>query len=149
MKRIHANEIIRWANSPIGTEVWFKGKSKGKNCNWLKMRMPNWLEDTYYVVDDEYTEVRKAFYDGNQIQINKGNSYCESWIDMSNSTFSLGAKYYRVKPDEPTYYWRWERLSNDGVIGLTDYITDEYAENNRIVEQGYRKIESSKRTWEE
>jgi len=52
---------------------------------------------------------------------------------------------YRVVP-EVVYYYRYEREAN-GCIDISRYMTDEYAEEQGYISNGYRKILSSKRVW--
>ena len=50
---------------------------------------------------------------------------------------------------ETISYYRWERLSSKGKILVSDFMTDKYAEEFKYEKEGWRKIESSKRTWED
>ena len=50
---------------------------------------------------------------------------------------------------EPTYYYRWEKLYPDGRIGISDLVTDEHANTCNYEKYGWRRVESSKRTWED
>jgi len=49
---------------------------------------------------------------------------------------------------EPIAYYRWEQLIMNGSILTSSHITDKYAEKHNFENSGWRKIESSKRTWE-
>ena len=51
--------------------------------------------------------------------------------------------------EEPIYYYRWEKLYRDGRINTSDLVTDEHANICNYKRDGWRKIESSKRTWED
>ena len=51
--------------------------------------------------------------------------------------------------EEPVYYYRWEKLYTDGRIGITDWVTDAYAEKHEYKIDKWSKKESSKRTWED
>lgn len=50
---------------------------------------------------------------------------------------------------KPTYYYKWEKLNiyND-LIETTNWVTDTYAEKYNFKTTGWRKIDNSKRTWE-
>ena len=49
---------------------------------------------------------------------------------------------------EPTYYYRWEKLEDENSILTTPHVTDKFAKGMQYSELGWRRIESSKRTWE-
>lgn len=59
MKRVHKDEMIRFANSPEGTEVWFRNFSNDKNT-WRLIRHASWNKDDGYIVNDANAELRKA-----------------------------------------------------------------------------------------
>ena len=206
--RKHRDEMIRFANREEGTEVWYK---HGSMTEWNKSDAPRWSNDTTYVVDDEYAELRKESIDtGRPIQVSSDNG--TGWITITQPTyikFILPLEDYRLEPEEfeypiykkarsdgsivkftglkegvivqkdialmyplgytsddwvehtntdewedyeyqePTYYYKWEKLFNDGNIWSTNWMTDEYAERGGFKALGWRKIENSKRTWEE
>ena len=52
------------------------------------------------------------------------------------------------KLEEPIYYYKWEKMYTYGEIWATTWMTDEYAERGGFKTSGWKKIESSKRTWE-
>ena len=59
----HKKEITRWANCPDNTEVWYRAC---KN-DWDKIKIPHWLINVEYIVDDKYAELRKALAEGKTI----------------------------------------------------------------------------------
>jgi len=59
----HKEEIIRWANCPDGTKVW----NKKDGFEWRTSEEPLWLIHHEYIVDDEYSEIRKAQAEGETI----------------------------------------------------------------------------------
>ena len=48
---------------------------------------------------------------------------------------------------EPIYYYRWEKLSSNNKIRVSDLISDKYAEKNGYREEGWVKRTNTKRTW--
>jgi len=71
-------------------------------------------EVAYFVIDDEYSEFRKALAEGKTVQtsINGSQSlggYADGWVDVRKSIYWLSAgftddvKLYRIKPDEPKF----------------------------------------------
>ena len=142
MKNIHKDEIIRFANAEQGTKVW----SKISNEKWLLVNSAQWNPNNIYIVDDEYAELRKASADGKIIQYKHGSEWSDTLTDSWEIT--IDTSRYRIKPDEPTYYYKWERLNNDGSISLSAYASDEYSEKYDFKLNGYIRIDSSKRTWD-
>jgi len=49
----------------------------------------------------------------------------------------------------PIAYYRWERLSSKGKILVSNLVSDKYAERHKYKKDGWIKIESSKRTWDD
>ncbi len=153
---VHKAEIIRWANCPAGTEVWTRHKNSESKF-WYLVSSANWNEDRFYIVNDDYASVRKMFTDGKSIEAkilwgNKDDKWSEYTTDDSGNIngFYNGTKMiFRIKPDEPVYYWEWELKEKDGIIRKSIFMTDKYVSGTRFVENGWRKVKSSKRTWEE
>ena len=148
----HKEEIIRWANSPKGTKVWIKHIVG----NWFLCEGTiAWNEKYQHIVDDEWAELRKAYVDGETIEYTMDStSWTKSTIcnifDFGKKVYTpLGVNYYRIKPDEQTYYYQWERLEmNDNRLVISSYyLTDSEAVTLKYEEKGWRKIESSKREW--
>ncbi len=145
----HRKEINRWAECPDGTNVWSKNASRG----WFLFEPVDisWLPSCEYVVDDEHAIYKKAQIDGRNIEVYQGEWYDISKCNAAAQNFRLtpADKYYRVKDDDPVYYWQWEKLDReDGCIMVTSPYTDERANYHGYqVNDGWRKIESSKRTW--
>ena len=58
--------------------------------------------DTVFVINDEYSEFRKALAEGKIIQIN--NSKPETWIDIDTDKLAnYNPSFLRIKPDEPKF----------------------------------------------
>ena len=145
----HEKEICRWAKHPTKLKVWNKIYAGSPVKQWVLTSSPTWADEWDYIVDDEYAEIRKAYADGKTIECRVG---IYKWQKLTNPYWDFKSEEYRVKPDEPTYYYQWERLdmNNDSVIIVSSiYLTDLEAVNLKYAEQGWRRIDSSKRTWEE
>ena len=145
----HQKEIIRWANSPDGTRVWCK--EQYTNHQWILTNNAKWFTTQIYIVNDEYAKLRKAQTDGKIIQTSDElTAGGVQWSDIPNffPMYKYPVDTFRIKPDEPIYYYQWEILSSDKQRIITSHhITDEYAEIE-YKHEGWRKIESSKRTWD-
>lgn len=50
MKRVHQEEMIKHAYSPVGTKVWVKRYS---DKGWIRQDYPTWNPDNTYFVDDK------------------------------------------------------------------------------------------------
>jgi hypothetical protein len=69
-------EICRWAKNPC-QNVWLRST---KNHKWDLIKPPvYWTSDGLYVVDDEYAEIRKAFYDHKVVQVLDNGE----WVDCT------------------------------------------------------------------
>ena len=51
--------------------------------------------------------------------------------------------FYIMKKNVP--YYQWEKLYNDGVKIISEWLTDEEAEEMNYKENGWKKIQSSER----
>ncbi len=111
---------------------------------WAEIQSDYAWENTeaLLVVNDKYVELRKALAEGKTMQ-NIGSG---QWLDLDFPMFSEDITRYRIKPNEPIYYYQWEQLQG-ATIWLSNHITDKQAEQDLV--GIWRKIESSKRTWEE
>jgi hypothetical protein len=115
---------------------------------------PSWDNSIEYRIKDgiepkqflkHYKEII-AFWNGESIEYY--NEFLGDWVPKTDPSWYINDKY-RVK-EKPIYYYQWEKLSNDyECISLSSYITDECAAKNHYVEDRWRKIESSRRIWEE
>ena len=155
MKRKHKEEIIRWANSPRSTRVWYRGI----RFHWYPLANPTWSEASHYIVDDEFAEIRKQFIDDySKIQTViegvwekvKSHIYHNS---LENFTKMLEANptKYRI---EPTTETRWQWLCKDDEnnykVTTSRYKTIEEAQEARVTDRWkiIRKIEESKKEFE-
>ena len=94
--RKHRNEIVRFANSDKGTKVWFKNKSMKE---WGKTYYPYWIDDTFYIVDDEHATLRIESIDtGRKIQVL--NPITHEWETPSfELEFLVEVENYRLEPE--------------------------------------------------
>jgi hypothetical protein len=150
MTRVHKEEMIRFANSPAGTKVWCKSNANGM---WGKLKMPSWDENSSYIVDDEFAELRKQFVD-DPTQIEWCRELDEEWevtlltdLDIFTNRLFWGYKC-RIKPKKVTK-WKWVMASRfSGKFRVTElWYTEEEAHSvgNRAV----CKIEESAKEFEE
>ena len=140
-RRKHADEIIRFANSKEGTKVWFSHQFQ----SWKLTDEPIWSDGSKYIVDDGWAELRKAEADGKIIEARLSPDIWSKHI--INEEFA--PSYYRIQPDEIIYYYQWERLemNNNRLVTSPFYVSDSEAIQLRYKDKGWRKKESSKRTW--
>ena len=144
-KNIHSDEIHRLADAPQGTKIWYRAKLNG---TWVLSNNYNWQEGCFYIINDEWAEIRKAMIDSKVIEI----SNKKIWSNSLNSVTDMGLdgisiKDYRIKPDvvEPVYY-QYERLYQREI--KTVVLTEQEALISACTEDnGWFKIESSKREW--
>ena len=69
-----------------------------------------------------------------------------TWIEHTDEDIWEDVRHKKL---EPTYY-KWERLHiNNELIETSNFVTDAYAEKYNFESNGWRKIENSKRSWEE
>jgi len=64
----HRDEMIRLANSPIGTKVWNR-RVDSPPSRWGKSDNPSWDEDLVYIVDDRHQKIRRDMLDSPDIRI--------------------------------------------------------------------------------
>jgi len=140
-----ADEINLWSSMPDGTKVWFKDIG---GDTWDLISDPIWYQNCTYVVDDENAEIIKQWYD-DASKVEYYNVSEERWeqtscTDASSIRYGLDKGHkYRIRPDEPVYYWQYEKLKLDGEIASTNYMSDEHAKRFGYEASGWRKIEST------
>ncbi len=140
----HKKEIERWANCPDGTKVWVRGNGDSKGWFLFESIDVIWNKNFIYIVDDEYAELRKAEADGKTIQMS--NRDRTDWVDWDKPSYTRPAIEYRIK-SEDIYYYQWEQLNeNQDVIEISNFINSKMG--NLLKSDGWRRIESSKRTWD-
>ena len=141
----HEKEIKRWSECPDDTSVWIKEP----NEKWWETDIPGWNPDTIYIVNDKYAELRKAYTEGKIIEYRYGIS---EWKKLSNPSWNSKIESYRIKPDV-TYYYQWEKQTPSQYgkeITISTHMDDEVAKGyGYTIESEWRRIDSSKRTWEE
>ena len=111
-------EFERWVN--LGRpNVWVKKPGD----EWKKVTHSMWERNEYvYIIDDRYAEIRKAFYDGETIQLRDFYYGCE-WYDWNEKYEPKWNSYsdIRIKPEEPIYEWQWYYIDhkNGGRVVLS------------------------------
>jgi len=132
-------EFERWVKAGR-PRVWVKNVSD-KEGDWVLMPLlPTWFKNRVYVIDDEYAEIRKAFYDGKKIQWR-----CESeqeWYPLSYDDFYKPVDKYRIKPEEPVYEYKFVRESpyNGWIVTEGYYPIDEADDNWVIIPDSKREM---------
>ena len=147
--RKYKDEIIRWANSPEGTETWIRDNHR-PHLNWVRAK-PCWLCSNTYIVDDEWATLRKAQVDGKQLQYldGVGDIGKATWIDsviLYTDIRDTEPKYWRIKPDGPVYEWQWTYYNDcKDEWSITNYLTEEGIKLFQNEDITYFKFEPSKR----
>lgn len=91
----------------------------------------------------KHWHVIEAYKNGEQIEINGEYS---GWLPVEAPLFEEASSYRAVK--KIIYYYQWEKLIDRRIV-TTEYVNDKHATLANYKENGYRKIEGSKRTWED
>lgn len=73
MSKVHKDEIVRWANSPEGTKVWYK---RLYNSKWVLCSYASWRSNYTYIVNDRQSEDRKKLADGTAFYVEV--SFCDN-----------------------------------------------------------------------
>ena len=74
-EKVHLEEKQRWMSLPNGTKVWTKPKYSNR---WSTTDSPIWMPSSKYIVNDEWSELRKMQIDGHQLQYLASPS---AWVD--------------------------------------------------------------------
>jgi len=92
---LHRDEIVRWANSPKGTTVWYWNTH---GSMWDTTCTPFWVEEVTYIVDDHQAELRKALYLDSSLQVEEFNPKCRTWESVTVTYKDIDPdKEYRIK----------------------------------------------------
>jgi hypothetical protein len=104
-------EVINWFYSqPEGVEILYK-KSTGDT--WYSTELPVWAIDYTYVINDEYSTLRKALADGRTIQRNNSQEDgTPLWQDLQECNFAYFIDDYRIKPKSTFKVGDWVMRSN-------------------------------------
>jgi len=105
-------------DQPEGAEIWCKGSLN----EWNLSAQPTWNIECEYVINDSYSEYRKAIEDSKTVQYLNIEM---KWVDLPvKYSFQQAFKYnkltaedYRIKPDEPEFKVGDWVIHNDGTIG--------------------------------
>ena len=131
----HKDEIVRWANSAEGTNVWLKRV----NGVWVIINAPSWDKNYIYIVADEWAELRKAQADGKQLEVLIGSTWISETLLVGHESVS-GTNVWRIKSKE-VYEWQWViRTVSTGIYDITNgSYTKEEAED-RYSDVKYTKL---------
>jgi len=129
-------EFGRWTDAGK-PNIWVRHE---RATVWDKVHSPLWrTPNTIYVIDDEYADVRKAYYDGKRVEWR-----CESeqeWYPVTTDNFYKPVDKYRIKPEEPIYEWQWYALDEEGGYYLSGFNTEDEVTDKDT----WEKFEPSKR----
>ena len=93
--RKHKYEMIRFANSEVGTKVLVR---RGPDT-WIPTKAPFWDINYTYIVDDEYAELRIASVETKRpIQI-RSNTNGKWYAPTLRLDFTLPIENYRLRPE--------------------------------------------------
>ena len=77
-------------------------KCRYSSIEWMDLNEDDWdycLTKIIIVINDEYTELRKAQAEGQQIQVFK-TSNDQKWIDVDSILDAVPVELHRIKPME-------------------------------------------------
>ena len=143
----HEAEIKYWSEHPDGTKVWLKSS---KDTEWQITYLPRWGSDAIYIVDDQWSDLRKAQADGKQLQRMDGigdvgqrlwSDYILAYSDMADTQ----PKHWRIKPEEPVYEWQVVYFYNGRYHISTDHYKDEEEFRQKMSMQFIELYEPSRR----
>ena len=112
-----AKEIQRWSKDPT-MDTWLKPRRD--NAKWILVDKPiSWTSDGIYIVDDEYAEVRKAYYDGKTIQRFMYGEWKDCTLEPQWDAALPGNFRIKLLKDEVVYQWIIQ-VDNPKEFGFTD-----------------------------
>ena len=126
MAHIHKKEMVRFIEAEQGTKVWRKDESN--KYKWVLLDYPSWIEESNYIVDDEYAEVRKFYHDNGYCYFNDEKSF--------NLSFWGNIEEYSTEPTKPKY---WEPINHEEAWYISDA---QYMQSNSWDSQGDRSLVS-------
>jgi len=101
MNRTHKEEMIRWAESPEGTGVWYSHN----NSEWVLRSKPDWNEDVVYIVDDWHSVLRKLQVDDPETKFEYRYAVDMDWTYGEVTEWNLDTEYrVKAEPKMETYY---------------------------------------------
>ena len=98
--------------------------------------------ETDNIIEDKHFEARKAHALGETIQVRQGNDFSDIRVPLWEQR---EGSEYRPKPKEPIYFYRYEKLNDEGQIFESNFVTDEFAKKYNFKSRGWSKILNSKR----
>ena len=131
--RKQRNEIIRFANSELGTKVWCKRENE---TTWNLENNPTWNEEYIYIVNNEYAPLRKESINSERpIQVKESET--GEWITPSYELeFTLPLENYRLEPEMfnyPIYKIAKKTRNIVKFISKQEGIVIEETEKSRII----------------
>ena len=105
----HEKEIIRWAKSPDGTDVW--EKRHNLDPFWFLLDCPDWDPSSTFIVNDKHAKIRKQWIDEGkpQMQVMEPDG---TWRDLAQREPEWDIDLvYRIKPKE----WH-KKIPENGVL---------------------------------
>jgi hypothetical protein len=95
----HADTICEWSKKfPI--EIWIREKGD-KHWVLFEGKAPLWEKSRHYVLNDEYADLKKAYYDGKIIQTINKETVNLLWEDIEGEPkWDKHFTEYRIKPEQ-------------------------------------------------
>ena len=91
MNRIHREEMIRFAESPEGTNCWYKEANNG--TEWFITCEPSWLKRNIYIVDDVHAPYRKLQIDKPATKFMWRAKGTKEWFYANDTSWRLDFEY--------------------------------------------------------
>ena len=97
MRIENRTEKDKWLSAPYGTKVWYRpikesGSRNAQLQDWLVSYVPIFHDDFIYVVDDQYAQLRKACYDGFDIEV----YFNQKWIPIRTPQWTWPVDRYCI-----------------------------------------------------
>lgn len=119
----HWDTFLHWKN---GGKVLVNFKNtEDRSTLWELTSNPSWINRYSYVIDDEYSNLRCAFADGEVIQFYSMPSGGE-WVDEPNPDWTSATNFYRIKQDIELKKGDWVRGKYTNHIFQIDTISETY-----------------------
>jgi len=135
----HKNVINWFYNQDDNTKVWVKYHDSEK---WSLILYPEWHVESKYIINDEYSEFRKALADGKKVEIKAPSAWV---LVTSEEDFKLGQpEDFRLKPDAPKFKkGDWVKFKQSYTFGHIIRLDDsvEIMENFIIIKRGKHIID--------
>jgi len=94
--------------------------------NWDITDSEIWTDNVIYIIDNEFSELRKAFYDGKQIEAKVGDG--ETWalwtLNNEPNWEGWAKDSFRIVDETIIYEWQYYTKDASGRYRLSDFYTD-------------------------